>query len=500
MKKKLTNLLFIFIFFVGLLLRLYNLGKYDFWYDEIVSILTAKNIGLGNIVDYGYTSDSPLFCFLLSFWLHFGESEFILRLLPFIFGVLSIPAIYFIGKELFDKKVGLIAAFILAISPFHIYYSQELRTYTLVTFLVLMAIYHLVRSLKENKIYYWASFIVFTILALYSHNIVLFLIIALNLFFPLFYKRYKLPLRIWLIGQFLILLLYLPWLKIIFKQMSYIKVSNILQWVPNDHLSNFIYTFTIFNLGYNSKEIMYLLVTLMFLPLFLFAIWVESKKEQTYMLSCWLFIPIIITMVFSALIFPIYIVRALIYVSTAYYIIIAYGLSKLKPNKVYLCFLLLFSIVSGLSLENYYLNVFYPCNYDLRASFKFNKEIKPASNYIKQSYQKGDIVLHKSKFTYLPFLYYHNNRLEENLLPQDYIKKIFLIHSHFRKINITPLNLREIKESNYKRIWLVSFTGNDNQIAPSLKDIKDYLDRNYTMAECKKFVGIIIYLYQRKAL
>ena len=221
MENKLYFYLFIVIFFVGLFLRIYSLGRYDFWYDEVGSITITKELGTKDITNYGYAYDYPLFYLLLSFWLRLGNSEFILRLLPSIFGILCIPAIYFVAKELFNSKVGLIAAFILAISPFHIYYSQELRSYTLVTFLALMAIYYLVRSLKENKISYWVGFIIFMIFGLYTHNVAVFLLIVVNIFFILFYKRYKPLLRRWLISQLLIILFYLPWVKVILEQISY---------------------------------------------------------------------------------------------------------------------------------------------------------------------------------------------------------------------------------------------------------------------------------------
>lgn len=487
----------------GIFLRFYNLGKYDFWFDEILSISFASNIDKFNIID-SYIDTPPLFYFLLSFWLRLGNSEFILRLLPFIFGVLSIPAIYLVGRKLFDKKVGLIAAFILAISPFHVYYSQELRTYTLVTFLALMTIYYLIKSLKENKISYWVGFIIFTTLTLYSHNIALFLMIAVNCYFFLFYKKYKVLLRRWLISQFFVFLLYLPWVKIGFEQLLQSKATEALGWIPKGYLFNFIRTFFIFNVGCNAHETTHVLALLLIFTLFLLSIWNIENKE-IYLLLCWLFIPIAISIVISKLITWVFLFKTLIYVSSAYYLLISYGLSKIKPNKAFLCFLLLFSILSGLSLKNYYQSIFYSDKYNFYSSVKFNKEIKLAAGYINQNYKKGDIVLHACQATNQPFAYYHNNKLEEKLLFLEHNYRLTIHPSKFylfhlmllKKIKFTYINLEGVKNSNYKRIWLVLSTW-DNQPDELLKYIEDYFDINYTMVDCKGFKGIKLCLYQTK--
>jgi len=60
----------------------------------------------------------------------FGTTKSAVKLLSVLFGVLAIPMIYVVGRQLFNKGVGLVAAFILALSSFNIYYSQETRMYS----------------------------------------------------------------------------------------------------------------------------------------------------------------------------------------------------------------------------------------------------------------------------------------------------------------------------------------------------------------------------------
>ncbi len=125
----------------GLLLRFYNLGGNSLWLDEASTLMFARQ-SLAGIWEStaGGEFNPPLFYWLEHAMLFFGESEFVLRLLPALLGVLTIPVVYFIGKEFRDQNVGLIAAALLAFSPFHIYYSQEARAYAPMLFFFSLAL------------------------------------------------------------------------------------------------------------------------------------------------------------------------------------------------------------------------------------------------------------------------------------------------------------------------------------------------------------------------
>ena len=82
----------------------------------------------------------------------FGHTTFVVRMFSAIIGVLSVYLFYLIGKEINDKKTGLIAALLGSINYFLIYYSQEARAYILLTFLTIFSFYQLIRLLKDNTI------------------------------------------------------------------------------------------------------------------------------------------------------------------------------------------------------------------------------------------------------------------------------------------------------------------------------------------------------------
>jgi hypothetical protein len=445
-----------------------------------------------------------LFPFLLRLWQYFGNGEFILRLLPFTFGILSIFATYKIGQLLFNTKTGLIAAFIISISPLHIYYSQELTLYTLFTFLSLMSIFYLVKSLRNNKFLYWVSYIIFTTFSLQTHNMAIFLLITENIFFILFYKRYRTLLKKYLISQLFIILLYLPYFKIIFEQLVNFRISDLFYYQPHQiNLFNFVNTFVVFNLGYNAPKAIQFLSILIFTPLFFLGIIGNNKKEEIWLLLYWLFIPLIITFILTVLITHVYFFRALIYISVAYYILIAYGISNLKPRNVYLFILLGYAILIAPGLKNYYQNIFpfatksfYPC---YGPGINPREETIAAVSYIEKKSQKGDIIGHTQPSTYLPFLYYHKDKSKQKILTLGFLRNFYFVNQKsFRLIGMMPVDIRVNTKIKNNRVWLVLSSWEDDEKERLSKYVKEYLDKNYVMAEYKEFVGITVYLYRIK--
>lgn len=93
----------------------------------------------------------PFYFLLVRIWSTIGESEFVLRYFSTILSVLSIALIFSVGRLLAGPRVGFVAALLLSISPFHIWYSQEARMYTLMTVSVLAAHWFLFRLLRTGR-------------------------------------------------------------------------------------------------------------------------------------------------------------------------------------------------------------------------------------------------------------------------------------------------------------------------------------------------------------
>ena len=128
------------ILVLSVFLSIPNLNE-NLWYDE----LDATHIRLGNLTKtWIYSLEGvhlPMYIYFMFFWGRlFGDSEISVRMPPMIFGILSIVLAYYIVLKYADKKTALLTAFFLAVSPVHIWYSQEARPYAgLLFFLLLLA-------------------------------------------------------------------------------------------------------------------------------------------------------------------------------------------------------------------------------------------------------------------------------------------------------------------------------------------------------------------------
>lgn len=194
MKQK---LIFILILLLGLALRFYALNDFPtgFQRDEAFlgfnafSLLKTGREMTGDFLPlhlrsflftpagYSYLSAIPIFLFDLS--------KFSVRFPSAFFGFLTIPLVYLLAREMFEKEklnkanvFGLFVAFILAISPWHINLSRTASVITPVVFLILLGIYFYFKSLKKTKI-------LFLILSFVSFFLSLFFYVSPYSFLPL---------------------------------------------------------------------------------------------------------------------------------------------------------------------------------------------------------------------------------------------------------------------------------------------------------------------------
>ncbi len=140
-------ILLIGVFLLAAGLRLYRIGEWGFWIDEIFTINRAVG-DLGSIMN-------PLSLRLISIPLQIlGINEFYARIVPAIIGILTIPIFFFPIRKLTDGTTALLAVLLLAISPWHLYCSQNARYYTaLLLFYGLAALYLFIWLENESPWY-----------------------------------------------------------------------------------------------------------------------------------------------------------------------------------------------------------------------------------------------------------------------------------------------------------------------------------------------------------
>jgi mannosyltransferase len=133
----------------ALALRLYGLGDKPFWLDEIASLRRATASVPDLVGDSLYNNHYPSYFLLLWLIAKIGTSQWLLRLPSAIFGALAASLTCVVGSRVAGPRSGLIAGLLMAVSPFQVQFGQEARSYTLVSCLILTALFGLVRLAQE---------------------------------------------------------------------------------------------------------------------------------------------------------------------------------------------------------------------------------------------------------------------------------------------------------------------------------------------------------------
>lgn len=153
----------------GLVLRL--LLVRGIWVDEAISVHQAHMTLSGMLQNLRATDNHPPLYFLI-LWATvrlIGYRELAVHLPSIIAGTLLIPAVYITGRELFDRRTGVLAAALTAIAPLLIWYAQEARPYALFMLFATLAVWAQVKVLRDGRIRYWAAYGGLTIALLYTH-------------------------------------------------------------------------------------------------------------------------------------------------------------------------------------------------------------------------------------------------------------------------------------------------------------------------------------------
>jgi uncharacterized membrane protein len=199
----------------ALALQLRGIQQQSIWFDEGWSAFAAAQPSLLGAAAADATNP-PLYYMLLHAAVRgFGLSEFSLRFVSTLFGLLIIPLTYQLGRRVFDEWAGLFAAFLAVISPLLWWAAQEARMYTLMAVLVLLAALAWYQLIKQPKRWAWLLLWGAELALLYTHNTGPVVALWLNIMTPIAWDRYQTARRpdwqIWYAGQIAVGAAWLPY-------------------------------------------------------------------------------------------------------------------------------------------------------------------------------------------------------------------------------------------------------------------------------------------------
>ena len=204
-----------FSILLGAFLRFYRLGSQSIWGDEALT-LQSYTVGsslvqlLSGIWHKAF--HPPLYFVIAHYWYQLGQSEFMLRFPSAVFGVAAIPMMYLITRRFFRVGAPGISALIVALSPFHVWYSQEARMYSLQVLLAMGSTLFFLRAWKTRKPADYTLYGLLTLMGLYTHIGTLLLVAAQGVFVLGAAFRDRGRLIVWIGVMALVLLLYAPWI------------------------------------------------------------------------------------------------------------------------------------------------------------------------------------------------------------------------------------------------------------------------------------------------
>jgi len=142
-------LILILCVLIGFALRLYTFDQKSLWMDEIYTFDDSRDDFNGQLRFYGENPTflhPPLFFILTHLFYPFPKPERDLRIIPLIFGTLSILMIFFLSRS-FSPAVALPCTLSLTFMAYHISLSQDGRSYSLLMFFGMMGLYFFMKHL-----------------------------------------------------------------------------------------------------------------------------------------------------------------------------------------------------------------------------------------------------------------------------------------------------------------------------------------------------------------
>ena len=495
----------------GFGLRFYAIGVQTVWLDEAFSIWLAQQ----PLVDMWawlikIDQHPPLYYSLLHFWvLLFGDAQGVARALSALCSGLAIPVFYAASRYLLNQRTALLAALLLALSPFQVQYAQEVRMYALLTLTVAVALYLLMVVLFDERArqrqWLWYGLAAAQAAVMLTHNTAtIFFPLALNSAIggALLWKQWQggvssLPIlnavdfeRRWLRTQLLAMALWLPW-SIPFVIQSVMVDREF--WIGPPTVGMVYEALHNFNLAFlwPSWSPPFVVVNVIWWVLAgLGARTLRQTPARAVLLATLFLLPIVGELLVS-LRRPIFSDRTLIWVTLPYLLLVASGMvwaveavgQRLARWRVGVGIggLALLLAVNGLALHTYF-------------TYFEKEDWAEAAAYVAAEIEPGEMILFNATWVQLPFDYYFRHYTQDaplRGLPVDLFDRGVL------EPKMTEADLPYMRNllTDQESVWLVY--SHDWYTDPQ-GIIPRELEQQMTLVEQREFVGLQVMRFERK--
>lgn len=287
-----------------------DLQKYQYPTRETSAIDTIKSLVLED------SQNTPLYYLIARLWVQlFGNSVAVTRSLSAFISLLAFPCLYWLCQELFESSlIGWIAIALIAVSPVHVLYAQEARSYGLWIVTILLSSATLLQAMRLKTRVSWGIYAATVALGLYTHLFFGLVMIGHGIYVAVIERfRFSRTLTSYLLASFAGLLAFVPWLLVIVinppksQTVSWMDtksppLSSMIRWAG-------IISRTFIDLGVSpsyslkTNSLMILLITtiLILLILIIYSIYFLCRRTPK---RVWLFVLTLIGVTGLALILP----------------------------------------------------------------------------------------------------------------------------------------------------------------------------------------------------
>jgi mannosyltransferase len=433
----------------GFFLRFYNLGFNSLWLDEAATYTMSKP-GFFEIWNISRSGDfhPPLFHWTEHLMLTFGQNEFVLRAVPALLGILTIPVFYLIGKEFRDKNVGIISATLLTVSYFGIYYSQEAYSYSMVLFVFSLVILFYLRALRTDDITAWVLLGILSALAFWTHYYVFVGLGVIYLHALIsFYGRLKKGIREvknLVVAIVTMTVIILPLLFIVGERFFTLTGSPPTYGVLGPILIQ--ETILRFSGGFSSFNGVITLLYFVLMITGLVFLCTEDRNKGLFSVM-FLTLPLVMSVLISSKMTmnP----RYLIYILPVYFTVIAMSyplVFRLIPNKklLYVAVILIVAINAPLLAEYY---------------STFTKEDwRGLAGIVQSKTQDGDLIVLVPNYVALPFDYYYSNTTDKTFeygaSDSEELEKIYQMKGNNSIFYIVTGDISAVNTKGDALVWL----------------------------------------------
>lgn len=466
------------IFLLGLAIRLYNPTFRSLWGDEAHSFFNAYNqISYStSILNLIKDAHLPVYFLLLSCWIKlFGVSEYALRHLSIIIGIICLPAFYVFAREFFEEKTALFCTFLLSIAPMAIMHSQEIRMYGLMLLFSIVSSLFFWRMLAGNKgKLNSVGYVVFTVLLALTHVYAVLVIVGqfIFLFIDFFREKARSRFLFVLAMQLLAGVLILP----LYVQILMVNISAVFSSAADMAFAvfpwylKFFLVFFVLSLGETVAPwslAIALPAGLIFGYLFLRSFrWAGDKKILFLLFMC--LFPVIVSTVFLKPTMPKYLIFSLPF----YLLLVGHSLMLVKWKALRYLLIAGIIIVQLVSIINYF----------GMKQYHNSNQIEPwrkVARTIGDNFLKGDIIIATNRFIVYRLLQYYLNIQGVGEHPITVLQDDAY----------NPISADSVAGLGNRRIWYVTQIADDRAFPPGyVEAVKGRISARHKLVRDEKFV------------